>query len=39
LAGGANPLPNVDECATVVVSGWEAAGNFAAELTGVVVTG
>jgi hypothetical protein len=21
----ANPLPTVDECATVVVSGWEAA--------------
>ena len=36
---GANPLPTIDECATVVVSGWEAAWDVTAELTGVVVTG
>lgn len=38
-AGGANPLLAVDEWATVVVSGCEAASDFTAELTGVVLTG
>jgi hypothetical protein len=38
-ACGANPLLSVEECATVVVSGCAAAGDFTAELTGVVVTG
>lgn len=38
-ACGANPVPIVDEWATVVVSGCEVAGAFTAELIGVVVTG
>ena len=38
-ACGANPLLAVDEWATVVVSGWDVASDFTAELTGVVLTG
>lgn len=38
-AGGTNPVPRVDEWATVVVSGCEVTGAFTAELIGVVVTG
>ena len=36
---GANPVPIVDEWATVVVSGCAVAGAFTAEFIGVVVTG
>lgn len=39
MACGLNPVLAVEECSTVVVSGWDAACGVAAELTGVVVTG
>ncbi|MGH3853488.1 MAG: hypothetical protein ACRDR6_08310 [Pseudonocardiaceae bacterium] len=38
-ARGVNPVLTVDECSTVVVSGWDVAWYVTAELTGVVVTG
>ncbi|MGH3671877.1 MAG: hypothetical protein ACRDSH_14800, partial [Pseudonocardiaceae bacterium] len=38
-ACGPNRVLPAEECSTVVVSGWDAAWEVAAELTGVVVTG